>query len=85
MVRVSNNTYPSECEDTNFSQTACGVVIEFENIIFYDKMCTYSAAYFPEPGSNNVGGWNLTFLRNNINQNVYFRFDFCTLFIIIFI
>jgi len=32
-VRIINNTTPSECSRTDFSQTACGVVLDFENII----------------------------------------------------
>ena len=32
-VRIANNTAPEECNTEGFSQTACGFVIEFEDII----------------------------------------------------
>ena len=32
-VRVANNTIPEECKGTDFSQTACGFVVEFVGII----------------------------------------------------
>ena len=32
-VRVANNTTPAECSGNNFSQTACGFVVEFVDII----------------------------------------------------
>ena len=32
-VRVANNTTPNECSGTDFSQTACGFVVEFVDIV----------------------------------------------------
>ena len=32
-VRIANNTTPSECKQENFSETACGFVIEFVDIV----------------------------------------------------
>ena len=32
-LRLANNSTPSECSNPNFSQTACGFVVEFEDII----------------------------------------------------
>ena len=32
-MRVANNTTPAECSGNNFSQTACGFVVEFVDII----------------------------------------------------
>ena len=37
-VRVANNTTPAECSGTDFSQTACGFVVEFKDIITLEKM-----------------------------------------------
>ena len=37
-VRVANNTTPAECNGNGFSQTACGFVVEFEDIITSEKM-----------------------------------------------
>ena len=32
-VRVANNTTPTKCNDSNFSETACGFVVEFVDIV----------------------------------------------------
>ena len=46
-VRVANNTTPSECSNEGFSQTACGFVVEFVDIIEQRQM---NSSY------TNVGG-----------------------------
>ncbi len=35
-LRLANNSTPSECSNSNFSQTACGFVVEFEDIITHE-------------------------------------------------
>ena len=57
-VRVANNTTPEECTREDFSQTACGFVVEFVDI--------------PMPGpmngtNTNVGGWPATETRELAN------------------
>ena len=47
-VRVANNTTPSECSTTGFSQTACGFVVEFVDIV--EKRAMNSI-------DENYGGW----------------------------
>ena len=47
-VRVANNTTPNECSGTDFSQTACGFVVEFADIVEKRRM---------NSSSTNVGGW----------------------------
>ena len=37
-VRVANNTKPEECTRQDFSQTACGFVVEFADIVEYRNM-----------------------------------------------
>ena len=57
-VRVANNTTPEECTRKNFSQTACGFVVEFVDIV---KMSALNST------STNVGGWPATEVRESAN------------------
>ena len=57
-VRVANNTTPKECSNTGFSQTACGFVVEFVDII--DQRAMNST-------NTNVGGWPATAMRKYLN------------------
>ena len=57
-VRVANNTTPTECNDSNFSQTACGFVVEFVDIV--EKRAMNST-------DKNVGGWLATEMRTYLN------------------
>ena len=57
-VRVANNTTPTECNDSSFSQTACGFVIEFADIVENRNM---------NSTSTNVGGWPATAMRTYAN------------------
>ena len=57
-VRVANNTTPSECSTTGFSQTACGFVVEFVDIVEQRAM---------NSSSTNVGGWPATKMREYLN------------------
>jgi len=63
-VRVANNTTPEECTRQNFSQTACGFVVEFVDIIMNGSM---------NSTSTNVGGWPATEARELAN-GVYFNY-----------
>ena len=47
-LRVANTTTPSECSTTGFSQSACGFVLEFADVIIEHAM---------NAGDTNVGGW----------------------------
>ena len=44
-VRVANNTTPEECKGPDFSQTACGFVVEFVDIIEQRTMGAYGNAW----------------------------------------
>lgn len=59
-IRVANNTSPSECSTSGFSQTACGFVLEFTDIITTHSM-----------DSSSVGGWNETALYTYLNNTIY--------------
>ena len=61
-LRVANTSTPSECSTTGFSQSACGFVLEFQDIITTSKM---NNAY------SNTGGWNNAEMNTFINNNIY--------------
>ena len=57
-VRIANNSTPSECATEGFSQTACGFVVEFVDIITGYNMNpagTYNDTEYPS--GTNLGGW----------------------------
>ncbi len=57
-VRVANNTTPAECSGTDFSQTACGFVVEFKDIITEEKM---------NSSNTNKDGWPGNELYQKLN------------------
>ena len=61
-VRVANNSTPSECSTEGFSQTACGFIVEFADIITNGVM---NSAY------TNVGGWRDSAMRTFVNDTIY--------------
>ena len=61
-LRIANTSTPSECSRTGFSQTACGFVLEFADIITNHKM---------NDTDTNVGGWPATSMRTFVNNNIY--------------
>ena len=61
-LRIANKSTPSECSNTNFSQTACGFVLEFADIITTHKM---------NDKRTNVGGWPATSMRTFVNNDIY--------------
>ena len=61
-VRVANNTTPTECSGTDFSQTACGFVVEFADIVETRKM---------NSTATNVGGWPATEMRTYANEEFF--------------
>ena len=61
-LRIANTSTPSECSTTGFSQTACGFVLEFADIITTHKM---------NDTNTNVGGWPTTSMRTFINNDIY--------------
>ena len=61
-LRVANTSTPSECSTSGFSQTACGFVLEFADIITTHKM--------NDPATN-VGGWPASSMYAFVNNNIY--------------
>ena len=61
-VRVANNSTPEECNTEGFSQTACGFVVEFVDIITnYNMNSTLT----------NSGGWRDSEMRTFVNNDIY--------------
>ena len=61
-LRIANTSTPSECSTAGFSQTACGFVLEFADIITTHKM---------KDTDTNVGGWPATSMRTFVNNDIY--------------
>lgn len=50
-VRLANTSTPAECAGTDFSQSACGFVVEFQDIITIEKMNSKLTSKDGWPGS----------------------------------
>ena len=61
-LRIANTTTPSECSTSGFSQSACGFVLEFADIILYKEF---------NSSTSNTGGWSSSELRTFINNDIY--------------
>ena len=61
-LRIANTSTPSECSTEGFSQTACGFVIEFADIITTHNM---------NDTDTNVGGWPASNLYTFVNVDIY--------------
>ena len=61
-IRIANLSTPAECSNPGFSQTACGVVLEFADIITKHNM---------NSSNTNVGGWPATSMRAYLNNDIY--------------
>ena len=57
-VRIANKSTPAECNRNDFSQTACGFVVEFADIVESRQM---------NSSQTNVGGWPASELRTYAN------------------
>ena len=61
-VRIANTSIPSECSTEGFSQSACGFVLEFEDII---------TKYAMNSTQTNVGGWPASDMYTYLNTDIY--------------
>ena len=61
-LRVANTSTSSECSTEGFSQTACGFVLEFADIITAHKM---------NDTDTNVGGWPASSMYTFVNNDIY--------------
>ena len=61
-IRVANTSTPSECSTSGFSQSACGFVLEFADIITTHAMNTTDI---------NTNGWPASAMRTFVNNDIY--------------
>ena len=62
MVRIANKSTAQNCGNSDYSQTACGFVVEFAEIV--EKRVMNST-------DTNVGGWPATEMRTYLNGTFY--------------
>ena len=62
ILRIANKSTPSECSNTNFSQSACGFVLEFTDVIITHKM---------NDTNINIGGWPASSMYTFVNNDIY--------------
>ena len=63
-IRIANNTTPEVCSTEGYSQTACGVVLEFIESIKYEEFNAYNTM-------SNAGGWAEHSVREELNNEIY--------------
>ena len=71
-VRIANTSTPSECKEEGFSQTACGFVIEFVDIITKHEMNPtgeYKGVQYDFGW--NKDGWPASSMRSYVNSTIY--------------
>ena len=61
-LRIANKSTPAECSNEGFSQSACGFVLEFADIIIEHNMNTTNT---------NVGGWPASEMYTYVNNDIY--------------
>ena len=61
-IRIANMSMPEECLREDYSQTACGFVIEFTNIIKNEVM---------NSSGTNLGGWESSKIRTTVDDEIY--------------
>ena len=69
-LRIANTTTPTECSTEGFSQTACGFVLEFADIITTHRMNPYKNGVTTS-GNGNIGGWPVSDMRTYVNTDIY--------------
>ena len=60
-IRIVNKSTPDDCKFTGFSQTGCGFVLEFVDIVTLRPVST----------SSNIDGWGVNGVRSYINNTIY--------------
>ena len=68
-LRIANKSTPAECSTTGFSQTACGFVLEFADIITTHRMNPYGGTASFRDG--NIGGWPASEMREYVSTDIY--------------
>ena len=71
-LRIANLSTPDECNTTGFSQTACGFVLEFSDIVTTHRMNYYNtSSYAHGNGEGTWGGWQYSDMRAYLNGGTY--------------
>ena len=71
-LRIANTSTPSECSRAGFSQTACGFVLEFADIITTHNMNPkgeYNGTQYND--GHNIGGWPASSMYTFVNNDIY--------------
>ena len=68
-LRIANTSIPSECSTTGFSQTACGFVVEFADVIPAHRVNPNTSG--DTIGTGNHGGWEYSDMRAYLNNGIY--------------
>ena len=71
-LRIANTSTPSECNTEGFSQTACGFVLEFTDIIttnYMNPSGTHNGANYTLGWSKD--GWPASKMRTFVNRDIY--------------
>ena len=71
-LRIANTSTPSECSTSGFSQTACGFVLEFVDIVTTHNMNpagTYNGTQYDYGW--NIKGWPASSMRTFVNNDIY--------------
>ena len=69
-LRIANMSTPAECSTAGFSQSACGFVLEFADIITEHIMNPYDENVTTS-GNGNIGGWPASEMRTYVNGDIY--------------
>ena len=70
-IRIANMSTPEECSNPNFSQTACGFVIEFADVITNHRMNPFIDDNSNRNGNGNYGGWEYSDMRAFLNSKKF--------------
>ena len=68
-LRVANTSTPSECSTTGFSQSACGFVLEFADIITTHNMNPLKRPI--DDYGYSEGGWPASSMYTFVNEDIY--------------
>lgn len=66
---MSNTSTPKECSKDSYSQSACGFVVEFVDIITKSKLnlpITYNGTYYQY--GTNINGWPSSYMNKFLND-----------------
>ena len=70
-IRIANTSTPEECNTEGFSQTACGFVVEFQDIITTHVMNPSIDTGEGWTTSTNKGGYPASSMYTYVNETIY--------------